>query len=123
MKIAIMITSDPNNGDEALGRMFNGLALAAEAQAKGDETHVVFSGSGVRWPAELTKLNHPANGLYNAVRESIKGVSCGCAASFNATESAKSCGLDQIKDHVLPGTPGLASLRRYIAEDWKTLIF
>ena len=102
--------------------MFNGLAWAAEAKQSGDETHVVFSGAGVRWPAELTKLNHPANNLYQAVRESVVGVSCGCAAFFEATESTQACGLDQIKDHPLPGTPGLASLRRYLEEDWKTLI-
>ena len=33
MKLAIIILSDPKNGQEALGRAFNGLALAAEARA------------------------------------------------------------------------------------------
>ena len=123
MKLAIIITSDPQNGDEALGRAFNGLALAAEAQEKGDEVNVVFAGSGARWPAELNKLSHPANGLYNAVRPSITGVSCGCAATFGATESAQACGLNEIKDHSLPGTPGLASIRRYLVEGWQILTF
>ena len=123
MKIAIIITSDPNNGEEALGRVFNALALAAEAQEQNDEVNVLFSGAGTRWPAELTKLTHPANGLYNAVRPVITGASCGCAAVFGATESVAATGLPEVKDHALAGTPGIASIRRYLAEGWETLIF
>ncbi len=123
MKLAIIILSDPKSGEEALGRVFNGLALAAEAQSKGDEVNVLFAGTGTRWPAELAKLSHPANGLYNAVRPSITGASCGCAAVFGATKEVAACGLPEIKDHALAGTPGLASVRRYLAEGWQTLLF
>jgi hypothetical protein len=123
MKIAVIIIADPKNGDEALGRVFNALALAADAQTHGDTVEVVFQGAGTRWPAELARLGHPANGLYNAVRSSVVGASCGCAAVFGATAGVKSCGLDEIKDHALPGTPGLASVRRYLAEGWSTLVF
>jgi hypothetical protein len=123
MKLAIIILSDPKSGEEGLGRVFNGLALAAEAQSKGDEVNVVFAGTGTRWPAELAKLSHPANGLYNAVRPSITGASCGCAAVFGATKDVAAGGLPEIKDHALAGTPGLASVRRYLAEGWQTLLF
>ncbi len=68
MKIAIIILSDPKAGEEALGRAFNCLATAHEALQAGDEVEVVFNGAGTRWPEELTKITHPANGLYNAVR-------------------------------------------------------
>jgi hypothetical protein len=123
MKLAIIITSDPKNGEEALGRVFNALALAAEAQANDDEVNVLFAGAGTRWPAELSKLGSPANGLYNSVRPSITGASCGCSAAFGATSQVAACGLAEIKDHALPGTPGLASIRRYLAEGWQTLVF
>ena len=123
MKLAIIITSDPKNGDEALGRAFNALALAAEGQAKGDEVNVVFVGAGTRWPAEFTKLSHPANQLYNAVRPSIVGASCSCSAVFDAAKEVAACGLPEIKDNALPGTPGLASIRPYLAEGWQTLVF
>lgn len=123
MKLAIIITSDPKNGEEALGRVFNALALAAEGQAKNDEVNVVFAGTGTRWPAELTQLTHPANGLYNAVRPVITGASCGCAAVFGATQELEACGLPEIKDYALRGTPGIASIRRYLAEGWETLLF
>ena len=56
MKTAIIILSDPKSGsEEALGRVFNALALASECKQKGDEVAVVFNGAGTRWPAELTQ--------------------------------------------------------------------
>lgn len=123
MKLAIIITSDPQNGEEALGRAFNALALAAEAQEKSDEVSVVFAGTGVRWPAEFSKPTHPAHGLYNAVRPSIAGASCGCSTVFGATKEVEACGLPEIKDFALAGTPGFASIRRYLVEGWQTLVF
>ena len=124
MKTAIIIISDPKNGsEEALGRAFNALALASECKQKGDEVAVVFNGAGTRWPAELTKLSHPANSLYNSFRDVVQGASCGCADVFGAKESVESCGLPRKKDHVLAGTTGLLSLRRYLAEGWQTVVF
>lgn len=123
MKTAIIILSDPKSGEEALGRAFNALALAQESRAAGDEVAVEFVGAGTRWPAELSKLSHPANGLYNAVRESVVGASCACAAVFGATEEVKACGVPLSTGHALAGTPGLTSLRRYLAEGWQVLVF
>jgi hypothetical protein len=123
MKTAIIILSDPNAGEEALGRAFNALALAQESLSAGDEVEVVFAGAGTRWPGVLSKLTHPANGLYQAVRETIVGASCGCAAVFGATESLQACGVAEVKTHALPGTPGVAGLRRYLADGWRTLVF
>jgi hypothetical protein len=123
MKLAIIIASDPKGGEEALGRAFNALAVAHEGMQAGDEVEVVFSGAGTRWPKELTQLSHPANGLYNSVREAIKGASCGCAAVFGATADVESCGIALLTDKRLEGTPGISNLRNYLAEDWKTLIF
>jgi hypothetical protein len=123
MKIAIIILSDPKGGDEALGRAFNALAVAHESLQRGDEVEVVFNGAGTRWPEELTKVSHPANTLYNAVRESVKGASRACAAVFGATKSVEACGLPLLQDKALAGTPGLSDIRRYVADGWQTLIF
>jgi len=123
VKVAIIILSDPKAGEEALGRVFNALAVAEESIRRGDEVEVVFNGAGTRWPEELTKITHPANGLYNAVREAVKGASCGCAAVFGSTKGVEACGLPLIKDKALEGTPGLSNLRRYLAEGWQTLVF
>ena len=123
MKTAILVLCDPKSGEEPLGRAFNALALARECREAGDEVAVEFIGAGTRWPAELSKLSHPANGLYNAVRESVTGGSAGCAAVFGATEGLKACGVPLRTDHALPGTPGVSSVRRYLAEGWQTLVF
>jgi hypothetical protein len=123
MKTAIIILSDPKAGDEALGRLFNGLAVAQEALQSGDTVEVVFNGAGTRWPAELSQLSHPANGLYNAVRNAVKGASRGCAVVFGAEESAKACGVPLLTDKALAGTPGISNLRRYLAEGWQTMVF
>lgn len=123
MKLAIIITSDPTRGEEALGRAFNALALAAEAQSRGDDVDVVFAGAGTRWPAELTRLDHPAHALYETVRTVIRGASRACAEVFGAAEGVDSAAIPQLHDNPLPGTPGLASLRRYLAEGRQTLVF
>ncbi len=124
MKLAIIILSDPKSGsEEALGRVFNALATAHAGLQAGDEVEVVFNGAGTRWPAELSRISHPANGIYNAVREAVKGASCGCAAVFGATKDVEACGLPLLKTRELEGTPGLSDIRGYLAAGWQTLVF
>jgi hypothetical protein len=123
MKTAIIIISDPKAGEEALARVFNGLAVAAEGKQAGDEVEVSFIGTGTRWPTELSKVNNPVNGLYDTVRDLVVGASCACAAAFGASEGLKACGVEEKKENSLPGTPGLLSLRRYQTEGWQILIF
>ena len=61
MKAAIIILSDPKaGGEEALGRLFNGLAAAYDFKQRGDEVSVLFQGAGTRWAGELVKKDHPA---------------------------------------------------------------
>ena len=115
--------SDPKAGEEALGRLFNGLAVADEALTAGDRVEIVFNGAGTRWPEELVKLQHPAHALYDSVREAVHGASCGCAAVFGATKSVEAAGLPLLKDKALAGTPGITNLRRYLADGWHTLVF
>lgn len=123
MKTAIIIISDPKAGEEALARAFNALGVAAEGKAAGDEIELSFIGTGTRWPAELAKLTHPANGLYNSVRDLVVGASCACATAFGATEGLKEAGVAEVKDNAIPGTPGLLSVRRYLNDGWQVLIF
>ena len=52
MKAAIIILTDPKSGsEEALGRVFNGLATAYDFKQQGDDVTVRFQGTGVRWVA------------------------------------------------------------------------
>lgn len=123
MKTAVIIISDPQGGEEALARVFNGLAVAAEGKQAGDEVEVSFIGTGTRWPAELAKVGHPVNGLYQEVRELVVGASCACAAVFGATGGVQACGIEERKDNARHGTPGLLSLRPYLAGGWNVLVF
>jgi hypothetical protein len=123
MKISIFVLSDPKAGEEALGRVFNALALARESHEKGDDVAVVFQGAGTRWPSELVKVGHPARELYDAVRTLVAGASRGCSVVFGATDGVKAAGLALLADNAVPGTPGLASIRGAIAEGRTTLVF
>lgn len=61
MKTVIVVFSDPQSGtQEALGRVVNALFLAYELKEKNRDFDLVFQGTGVRWPAELVKPEHPA---------------------------------------------------------------
>lgn len=124
MKAAIIILSDPNAGtDEALGRLFNALAVAYDFKHKGEPVTILFQGAGTRWASHLTKPDHPAHALYKAVADKVAGVSCGCAEVFGAREDAVKNGFDLIKNNVIPGTSGLPSLLELAASDHQVMIF
>jgi len=124
MKATIVILSDPKNGsEEALGRVFNGLAAAYDFKQAGDDVSVVFQGTGTRWIAELNQKQHPAHDLFEAVKDQVAGVSCGCADVFGASEDAEKSGLDLIKENPVPGTRGMASLRKFAVEGFTILTF
>lgn len=124
MKVTIAIFSDPKNGsEEALGRVFNGLAAAYDFKQAGDNVSVVFQGAGTRWIGELTKKDHPAHELFEAVKDQVAGVSCGCADVFGGAEEAQKSGFDLIKNNPIPGTSGLTSFRTLISEGSTVLTF
>ena len=123
MKTAIIIISDPKAGEEAFARAFNAMAVAAEGKRAGDEVELSFIGTGTRWPAELSKITNPANGLYNEVRDLVVGASCACATAFGATEGIEASGIAVKSDNAVAGTTGVLSLRHYLAEGWQVLLF
>ncbi len=124
MKAAIVILSDPKSGsEESLGRVFNALAAAYDFKQQGDEVTVRFQGTGTRWVGELSKAEHPAHDLFEAVKDTVAGVSCGCADVFGSSEEAVKSGFELIKDNPVPGTSGLASLRKLAADGYTVLTF
>lgn len=124
MKAAIMVLSDPKSDtEEALGRVFNALASAYDFKYNGDQVTVLFQGAGTRWIGELTKINHPAHNLFEAIKDTVAGVSCGCADVFGSGEEAVKSGFELIKDNAVPGTTGLPSLRKLIGDGYTVLTF
>jgi len=123
-RTAVVVLSDPKSGsEESLGRLFNALGAAHDARAHGGEVAIVFAGAGTRWPGELAKVAHPAAGLYDSVRELVRGASCACATVFGATESVEACGVPLLSGNKVPGTPGLLSLSEFLQEGWNVLVF
>lgn len=124
MKAAIIVLSDPkSNTEEALGRVFNALASAYDFKHDGQEVTVLFQGAGTRWIGELTKTEHPAHDLFEAVKDTVAGVSCGCADVFGATEEVVKSGFELIKDNAVPKTTGLPSLRQLTRDGYTVLTF
>ncbi|MDX2269604.1 MAG: DsrE family protein [Bryobacter sp.] len=123
MKTAIVIFSDPKQGEEALGRVFNALGAALEMKTAGDDVLVVFQGTGTRWIGELAKKDHLLHGLFNAVLDKIAGASCGCADVFGAAEDVNQGQLPLLRDNPIPGTTGVASFRKYLNEGYTVLTF
>jgi len=123
MKSAIIVLSDPNNGEDALGRVFNALATAYDYQQAGDDVTILFQGAGTRWIGELSQVDHPVHTLFDAVKDNVAGVSCGCAEVFGATADVEKCGFDFLKDNAVPGTAGLPSLRSLTADGYHISTF
>ncbi len=124
MKAAIVVFSDPKSGsEESLGRVFNALAVAYDFKQKGDDVTILFQGAGTRWAGELTKVDHPAHGLFEAVKDKVAGVSCGCADVFGATAEAEKNGFQLIKNNPIPNTGGFPSFRRLTSDGYTVLTF
>jgi hypothetical protein len=116
--------SDPKTAtEEALGRVFNALAAAYDFKQQGDEVTVLFQGAGSRWIAELSKSDHPVHALFDTVKDTVAGVSCGCAEVFGATEEVEKSAFEFVKDNAVPGTAGLPSLRKLASEGYTILSF
>lgn len=124
MKSAILVLSDPEaGGDETLGRLFNALAAAYEFKNNKDDVTIIFQGAGSRWPAELSKADHPMHSLFEQVKDKVAGVSAGCANVFGATEGAIENGFRLLRDNAIPGTDGLPSLRSLAEQQYTILTF
>ena len=123
-KTAIVVLSDPkSSSEEALGRVFNALAAAYDFKQAGGDVQVLFQGAGTRWIGVLANPEHPAHGLLEAVRDTVAGVSCGCADVFGGAEDAEKSGFDLIRNNPVPGTSGLPSLSKLASEGYTVLTF
>lgn len=112
----IIVLSDPQGGEEALGRVFNALAAAHEFKAQRRPVQIVFQGAGTRWIDVLAKADHPAHELFTAVQDTVGGASAGCATVFGARDDLERAGVPLLADNAVPGTPGLSSLVQYVSE-------
>ncbi|MCB1874796.1 MAG: DsrE family protein [Chromatiales bacterium] len=123
MKAAILIHSDPKAGEEALGRVFNALAVAHDLKQKDEEVRILFLGTGTRWIAELSKPEHPVHGLFGLVKDKVEGASRGCAVVFGTTDEIQTSEFAFVNDNPIPGTAGLPSVSRLLHEGFSVLVY
>lgn len=120
LKTALIILSDPNSGsDDANGKLFNALAAAYDFKQADQEVTILFQGAGTRWPALLENVQNPFYELFNAVKDKVQGISCGCADVFGAEPS----GYDLITTNAVPGTSGLPSFVKLQKEGYQIITF
>ena len=112
----IIALSDPSGGEEALGRVFNALAVAFDFKRQARPVQLVFQGTGTRWPSVLAVPDHPAHELYKAVEDMVVGASAACSTVFGAREDAQAAGVSLIADNPVPGTAGLPSVARFMTD-------
>ena len=115
-KATIIVLSDPNGGEEALGRVFNALAAAYDFKAQRRPVQLVFQGTGTRWIDVLANPDHPAHALYEAVEDTVDGASAGCAAFFGARDDLERAEVSLLSANAVPGTAGLPSLVQYLSD-------
>jgi hypothetical protein len=121
---AVVVLSNPrSSSDETFGRLFNALATAYDYRRAGDDVVILFQGAGTRWVAALEEPDHPAHALFEAVRDTVAGVSNACANVFGATDDAVSADVPLLDDNPVPGTSGLPSLRNLIGTGHTVLTF
>lgn len=123
MKVAIFILSDAAAGEEALGRLFNGLAAAYDLKQRAIEVAIYFQGTGTRWAGVVGNTDHPVHALYQAVADKVAGVSSGCADVFGAREEAIKNGFNLLTGNSVPGTSGLPSIGELLVGGHTVLTF
>lgn len=116
-KIAIIILADTDT-DENLGRVVNALAAAGEYDKAGDEVRIAFTGTATKWPTRLEKTDHPAHGLYEAVRDLVDGACGFCANAFGQTEAMKQHSIKLLAD-----SGPFMSYRQYTQAGFQILTF
>ena len=122
-KDAIVIFSDPENGEEAAGRAFNALVLAGSLKERGHEVVLILQGTGVRWAAELVKPDHPFHSAFKAVEDTLLGACKTCAVAFNAADAVQASGVSLVAQKQVPGTEGMIDLSQYVADGYQLHIF
>ena len=122
-KTAVVVLSDPQGGEEALGRLFNALAATYDFKQKQHDVQLIFQGTGTRWTGLLTNTDHPAHALYEAVADKVAGVSSACSDFFGARRQAEQNGFSLLSTNAVPGTSGLPSLATYAADGYTILTF
>jgi hypothetical protein len=117
MKVAIIVLADTeSHGD--LGRVVNALEAVKEFKDAHDDVQLIFDGAGTKWVVELSKADHLAHGLYEAVKDKVSGVCEFCAGAFEVKEQVKACNMPLAGDY-----DGHPSFRKLLLQGYQVITF
>lgn len=88
-----------------LGKAVHGLLYGQELHEEGFEVAVLFDGAGTEWPHELSKADHPFNGLYKQVLKSgiVKGGCQACSGFFDVEDEIQEAGISLVGNELTGG--------------------
>lgn len=114
-RVAIFVF-EPLTGD--VSRAYRGLKVAKEFVEAGDDTVVVFDGSGVETLAAIANPGHKLNALLQSIHESVGGACSFCADSHEVREAIVAAGYSLLADY-----DGEASVRNFVNDGYTILTF
>lgn len=97
MKVAIFVLADVGT-HEGLGRVVNALEAVKQFKEARDDVKLYFDGTGTKWISELSKKDHIAHGLFEAVGDRVEGACLFCANAFGASDSVRQCKVDLVDE-------------------------
>ena len=97
MKVAIFVLADIGTQD-GLGRVVNAMEAVKQFKEAGDDVKLYFDGAGTKWISELSKKDHIAHGLHNAIADKVVGACLFCATAFGAKDSVNQCKIDLVNE-------------------------
>jgi hypothetical protein len=116
-KVAIVVLADTEtHGD--LGRVVNALEAVKEFKEAKDDVQLIFDGAGTKWIGELSKPDHKAKGLFDAVKDRVSGACRFCAGAFQVTDEVQSRGVTLLGDY-----EGHPSFRKLVTQGYQVITF
>lgn len=97
MKVAIFVLADTGTHD-GLGRVVNAMEAVKQFKEAGDDVKLYFDGAGTKWIQELSKKDHIAHGLHNAIADKVEGACLFCATAFGAKDAVNQCKIGLIDE-------------------------
>ncbi|HSD04390.1 MAG TPA: hypothetical protein VLB45_01380 [Nitrosopumilaceae archaeon] len=116
-KVAVFVFAEPGT-KESLGRVVNAMITVKELKEAGNDVRLYFDGTGTKWPKELSKKDHIAYGLHEAVKDKVAGACLFCATAFGAKDDVKDCKVklvDEFDQHI--------SIKKLLSEGFSIMNF
>lgn len=116
-KFVIIIQANQHD----VGKAVHGLLYGQELHEQGYEVDILFDGAGTEWPNELSKAQHPFNGLYKQVMRTgvVKGGCQACSIFHDAADEIQEAGVSLIGN---AETDGHIPFAQYIKDGYFPII-